>query len=973
MNRDNFPEIDNAALLADLAQGASAGLTVVTPNRRLAAALADDLASAQVARGLGAWEAPDILPLSAFVERLHEDALYSGRAGRLPLPLSGAQEQVLWEAVIAASDSGKALLSVPPAAALAREAWSLAHGWRLPPAVDAGAAGARANENCANEDGRAFAEWAWRYEGITRRDGHTDRARLPDVVRAHLGDPAVGSAMRVPQRLVAYGFDILSAQQRDLFAALAAAGAALHACGPRPRMASARRVACLSAREEIEAAARWARARLEAATSEGGEGGERGAPRRKPAIGVVIPNLGRARHAVRRIFTQVMDPARPLSAAQRVLTARPAEARPGSDVLPFNISLGEPLTAYPLVAAALLLLEAAHRDIEFAQASRVIRSPFMAGAETELAQRATLDAALRRNSAPKLGVESLRRAVAAATDEANRYRVPACPVLSRRLADFAAYAREQVHGPARSPGEWGKVMSGLLETVGFPGSDSNGGRALDSAEYQTLKKFHDCMAGFAALDRVASRMRFREACAHLRRIAADTLFQPEAADVPIHILGVLESAGLAFDHLWVMGLHDQAWPIPARPNPFIPVALQREAGVPEASAAASLELDARITAGWLAAADEVVLSHPLREDDRELLPSPLIRALPGTALADLGLPEYDSLRAVLHRARAEERPVDARGPAYRAQPGLAAAGGTSLYRDQAACPFRAFTTHRLDARALDSPAAGLSASDRGSLLHSLLANVWSELKTKSALASLPHDGLDALLGAAADRAIRRLRHARPDVLEGRYAELERARLVKIGHDWLTLEKARDDFEVVAIEDKRTVSFGGITVNARLDRMDRLASGGYAILDYKSGAANVGDWLGPRPAEPQLPLYALDPGKDAATSDRADIRAVAFARVKAGEMEFKGIARDPGLIPGVKTVGEQRVRGARAYRSWEELLGGWRNELETLGREFAGGEARVDPKRGDETCRYCELRPLCRINERGGAPDAEAVE
>jgi hypothetical protein len=51
----------------------------------------------------------------------------------------------------------------------------------------------------------------------------------------------------------------------------------------------------------------------------------------------------------------------------------------------------------------------------------------------------------------------------------------------------------------------------------------------------------------------------------------------------------------------------RAWPIPARPNPFIPVALQRAAGVPESSAAASLDLDSRITRGWLDHAEGSVL------------------------------------------------------------------------------------------------------------------------------------------------------------------------------------------------------------------------------------------------------------------------------------------------------------------------------------------------------------------------------
>ena len=165
-----------------------------------------------------------------------------------------------------------------------------------------------------------------------------------------------------------------------------------------------------------------------------------------------------------------------------------------------------------------------------------------------------------------------------------------------------------------------------------------------------------------------------------------------------------------------------------------------------------------------------------------------------------------------------------------------------------------------------------------------------------------------------------------------------------------------------------MSFGGVTVNARLDRVDRLEAGGYAVIDYKTGSANVGDWLGPRPSDPQLPLYVV--------SGTEDISAVAFARLKAGEMAFRGVSRDEGLIPGVASLDKQRSNAAKDYASWEELLAGWRRELEALGAEFAAGEARVDPKRGEQTCRYCDLKLLCRINERAfsiGSPDEGAGE
>ena len=64
----------------------------------------------------------------------------------------------------------------------------------------------------------------------------------------------------------------------------------------------------------------------------------------------------------------------------------------------------------------------------------------------------------------------------------------------------------------------------------------------------------------------------------------------------MQVLGLLESAGLAFDHLWVCGLTEDEWPISARPHPLIAPALQRKAGIPQASPEEALEVDRRITA-----------------------------------------------------------------------------------------------------------------------------------------------------------------------------------------------------------------------------------------------------------------------------------------------------------------------------------------------------------------------------------------
>jgi probable DNA repair protein len=469
------------------------------------------------------------------------------------------------------------------------------------------------------------------------------------------------------------------------------------------------------------------------------------------------------------------------------------------------------------------------------------------------------------------------------------------------------------------------------------------------------------LASLAALDRVAGRMRFSDALARCARMCAETLFQPETPEVPVQILGVLESAGMAFDYLWIAGMTDEAWPLAARPTPLIPLALQRAAGVPEASPATALEVDARITRGWLRAAAEVVVSHPSRVDDRALAPSVLVRDVPEIAEAELGALARPDLAGAIHRAGRIERAPDFRGPPVRA-PGdervsIPVAGGTSVFRDQAACPFRAFATHRLRAKAMRDPPTALDDLDRGIILHALLHKLWEQLKSKAVLDASSERDVESALATAVDHAIRHLRGRRPAALGGALEALERERLARLARAWLEKERMRSAFEVVALEQKRALGFGGITVSARLDRMDRVLGdgGGYVVLDYKTGEAKVADWLGARPNEPQLLLYALGAPEN--------VSGVAFACVKAGEMEFKGVARNAGMIPGVKLIADQRSAAAQEYRDWDELIAHWRKELEDLGREFGSGEASVQPRYGEETCRNCDLGVLCRINER----------
>jgi ATP-dependent helicase/nuclease subunit B len=847
----DFPVTQKDELFAHLAVGHSAGITVVTPNRRLAQTLVREFDERQAASGLAVWETADILPFRAFVERLHEEALYSEIAAHVPLLLTPAQEQLLWEQVVGESS----LLSIAQAAAQCREAWRLCHAWRT--GVAAG-----------NEDAAAFNSWSRGYEEKTK--GQVDSARLPDLMMG------LCDRLTKPKQVVAYAFDIMPPQTKaflDKFEWLS--------CQPEPRSGAAVRTSFASAKLELESAARWARARLEQG---------------RARIGVVVPELQQRRKEVVRVFSRVMQPAHNLPASEKA-------------ALPFNVSLGQPLAEYPLISTALDLIRFSLRKIEFTVVSRLIRSPFLGGAEDEMARRARLDARLRRTIDARVTLAEL---IALVAD---------CPALRARLEAVLLLAKESVE---HTPGGWARRFSALLDAAGFPGA-----RALDSDEYQTHAKWHEVLSEFSRLQRVSRAMSFGEALLALQRLCNDILFQPESGDVPIHVLGILESAGLRFDCLWVSGLTDGAWPMAARANPFIPIALQKKAGIPEASAEGSLELDRRLTAEWLVAAKEVVFSHAQQEADHNLAPSPLILDV---AEGEIELPDFPRYRDLLFAQSNLESVADNAAPRVTEK---AVRGGTRVLADQAACPFRAFARWRLHAEALDEPAPALDAADRGRLLHALMRNIWTDLKSSRNL----HGDLEPVIGRAARAAVEE------SGIEGRFAELERIRLARLAREWLELEKTRSDFEISALEEKRTIAVAGLELSGRIDRMDRLPSGGHALIDYKTGnMVSPKVWDPPRPDEPQLALYAV--------SATEDIAAVAFARLRPGGMKYMGFSRAGDAIPNVKQA-----------RDWKGLLALWRDEVESLGAAFAAGDARVDPKNELATCRLCALQTLCRVYEK----------
>ncbi len=869
------------------------GFTLPTPTRRLSRFLHARYAASQIEQGNSVWETADILPWHAWLQRCWRD--YSERYNNELLLLSAQQQQAVWQQIISSSPHANQILQPATTARQAVHAWEMLQQWQLTVfPVDI----------YINEDARAFQSWAQEYQKRCTRAGWLDAACLANV----FADKISTQQIVFNYKLALIGFDELTPQQRTLLAVLKSAGCEIHELELEKRNSQVECAGFSDARAEIRAAANWARQLLE---------GNSGA-----SIGIVVPNLQALRHQIEYCFDDVLLPASLLS-------------RPDSIKRPYSISLGLPLGHYPIVDTAFLILELAHQPFSIYDIGALLRSPFIKDADAERFKRAKLDASLRKAGEPQLTINSLLYTASHyldAEDHCSSF-LACCYTLQKRITELPAI---------QSAHQWAKTFSELLTIFKWPGE-----RMLTSAEFQTVKAWQDTLRQFASLDSVSSALKYKAALTQLRQLANNFSFQPETAEVPVQILGMTGAAGMQFDHFWIMGLQEEVWPPPAEPNPFIPIVLQRCHKFPHATAESQLHFAQQMTARLINSSPDVVLSYPQNDGERPLRPSPLIYDYLQSSHEVTGSRDYATW---IYNSRRFDWLNDNRAPAIPV--GHSVHGGATLFKDQAACPFRSFARHRLNAVGLDSLDIGLDAMDRGSLVHEVLQLLWQQLGSHQVLAAKDESELDAEIKNAVTQAITRMQKRRNQTFTERFTQLERDRLTALMHEWLAIERGRNVFRVIACEEDHMVIINDIEIKTRIDRIDQITDGRRIIIDYKTGDVKVNAWFSVRPDEPQLPLYAV--------TNADKLAALAFARIKRGESGFIGLADGNGVIPGIKDVSE--IKEAQEIANWQELLVGWKKILSQLAADFREGDARVSPKNAD-TCKICDLHAFCRIYEK----------
>lgn len=886
--------------IAPLEPLVEAGFVLLTPNFRLARRIKAAWDASRAAAGRSVWEPLPVLPLESWLEQQWQRAV---ALGLLPaaVQIDGAQAGQLWQQVIAQqeNDAGQYHLLRPAAAAeLAGQARDILLRWQ----VDTRAAGVR-QEFTLEADRATFLGWLDLFE---RRLGAAGQATALDCVRQ------LGSCARhLPKsRIALLQFDDIPPLYRAVATALAEQ---VREVAPAGQPGERRLYPFPDKRAELQAVARWA------ARASGEDPDTR--------IGIVLGDMASERvaleHLLRREFGCL-----------------------GEDYtsLPVNFSTGIALDRAPVVRDALAALALAGPRTTVAAVVALLQSRFLhlPDAASPLANcfltrlydagREELDSAELRHVASEVQLGEDRGLL-----------------LGRHLLTVSGM--RELRRPAL-PSAWIQRFCDVLDVWGWPGPGP-----LDSLEFQQVELWHRTLDAFRRYDAVCGSLQFGEALQLLRDSCAGQVSQPRTADCAVQVLGPLEAAGLAFDQLWLCGMQAGRWPAAARPNPFIPLSLQRRLDMPHATAEREWQFAAGLMQQYARSTPLLHASYCSQLDDAPELPSALLEgfspaALPAATAIDPGWSGQWRQRQLQY---VDDDLAPPPGPLELADIG----GGSALLEDQSQCPFRAFARRRLRVEPLATFSIALSAAERGSLLHEALNGLWGRLVDHHSLLALTDNATAATVAAAVRDAIKASPARRRRALGAVYWRLEEQRLIRLLMEWLAVERQRGEFVVHQRESEVTLDLGPLRLRLKVDRIDQLPDGSRLIIDYKSGVSRVQDWLGERPAKPQLLLYGIAaPGAAAA---------LAFAQVRPRGCRFVGLGRTQAA-PGIATDLGKLLQGRMDATDWDSLNERWRGNLERLAAEFVAGRAEVDPL-APASCTWCGLQPLCRV----GSGDRGAEE
>ncbi len=355
----------------------------------------------------------------------------------------------------------------------------------------------------------------------------------------------------------------------------------------------------------------------------------------------------------------------------------------------------------------------------------------------------------------------------------------------------------------------------------------------------------------------------------------------------IAIYGLIEARMSRADLVICGGLTEGSWPAPSATDPLVAPAVLRALGVPGGDF--RIGLAAHDLAAALGA-PEVVLSHARRDASGPVIASRFllrVRAMLGDQFDSHREVEAPKLAAAMNETDPAP-PYAQPKPMPSAEQRMVDISATALDRLRSD-PYQFYASHILRLRALDAIDEEPTPAWKGTTVHAILQE-WNEKHqcAPGTLQTLAAGMLSDLSGHPFMRGL-----WQPRLMAAlNWVEAEQAALVAEGR------------EVLLVEKSGAMTFDGVKVTAKADRIDRLPDGTLAIVDYKTGS--------PPSARMVEEGFTLQLGTTGLIADHGGFDGVAGTPTR---FEYWSLARNP--------------------RGTEDYPFGYRNEPIKEGRKTSG--------------------------------------
>lgn len=290
---------------------------------------------------------------------------------------------------------------------------------------------------------------------------------------------------------------------------------------------------------------------------------------------------------------------------------------------------------------------------------------------------------------------------------------------------------------------------------------------------------------------------------------------PQGGHPRLAIYGLIEARLQTADLMILGGLNEGTWPGQPAPDPWLAPRIRSELGLP------GLERRVGVSAHDLAGAlgAPTALMTRARRDAK----SPAIASRFWLRLQALAGERFERARALEGWTRALDAPGD-----YAPEPQPAPVPSAELRPKRIAVtdvdrlkadPYAFYAKRILRLAALDPVDADPSAAWRGTAVHDVL-EAWAR-----------EDDCDPAL--LRPRALRMLADERTHPM---MRALWQPRLME-AIDWISgriVEGLETGRKVLAVEQEGRIEIAGVTLTGKFDRIDRMAEGGLAVIDYKTG-------------------------------------------------------------------------------------------------------------------------------------------